>query len=69
MRTRKLSFWRPLVIPAILMGLMVDCAEAADRPNVVIFYADDLGWGETGSGGAKDIPFTSPWLADMTEFR
>src|SRR5262245_61312464 len=29
---------------------------AADKPNVVIFYADDLGWGETGCQGCKDIP-------------
>ncbi len=31
-------------------------SEAAGKPNVVIFYADDLGWGETGVQGAKDIP-------------
>jgi arylsulfatase A-like enzyme len=28
----------------------------AAQPNVVIFYADDLGWGETGAQGNKDIP-------------
>jgi len=31
-------------------------AEAAERPNLVIFYADDLGWGETGVQGNTDIP-------------
>lgn len=31
-------------------------ADAADKPNLVIFYADDLGWGETGAFGNKDIP-------------
>lgn len=31
-------------------------ARAADKPNFVIFYADDLGWGETGCYGSKDIP-------------
>lgn len=31
-------------------------AFAADKPNLVIFYADDLGWGETGCQGGKDIP-------------
>jgi arylsulfatase A-like enzyme len=29
---------------------------AAEKPNLVIFYADDLGWGETGCQGGKDIP-------------
>src|SRR3954469_22385069 len=29
---------------------------AADKPNLVIFYADDLGWGETSCYGCKDIP-------------
>ncbi len=32
-------------------------AAAAERqPNVVIFYCDDLGWGELGCQGSKDIP-------------
>ena len=31
-------------------------AEAAEKPNLVIFYADDLGWGETGVQGNTDIP-------------
>ncbi len=29
---------------------------AAEKPNIVIFYADDLGWGETGAYGNKQIP-------------
>src|SRR5262245_6399193 len=44
----------------LLATLVLLCAGsnlgAADQPNVVIFYADDLGWGETGCQGAKDIP-------------
>jgi len=36
--------------------LEVDQAAAAEQPNLVIFYADDLGWGETGCQGCKDIP-------------
>ena len=31
-------------------------AEAKAAPNVVIFYADDLGWGELGCQGGTDIP-------------
>jgi arylsulfatase A-like enzyme len=37
-----------------LFGLAA--AHAADQPNLVIFYADDLGWGECGCFGCKDIP-------------
>jgi arylsulfatase A-like enzyme len=50
-------------VAAIIAGLFaaVDNANAADKPsadkpNFVIFYADDLGWGETGCQGCKDIP-------------
>ena len=31
-------------------------ATAADKPNVLILYADDLGWGELGCQGNTDIP-------------
>jgi arylsulfatase B len=41
---------------SILNSLAVPRASAADKPNFVIFYADDLGWGETGVQGNKDIP-------------
>lgn len=41
-----------------LLALLVAAhlAPAADKPNLIIFYADDLGWGETGCFGCKDIP-------------
>ena len=29
---------------------------ATSKPNVLIIYADDLGWAETGAQGCKDIP-------------
>lgn len=44
---------------AIALGLMSwpgVSAVAAEKPNLLIFYADDLGWGETGCQGSKDIP-------------
>lgn len=41
---------------ALLIGSAWQIADAADKPNLVIFYADDLGWGETGVFGCKDIP-------------
>lgn len=41
---------------AFLIGSAWQHADAADKPNLIIFYADDLGWGETGAYGCKDIP-------------
>jgi arylsulfatase A-like enzyme len=41
----------------ILASLAQALAAAASQPNIVIFYADDLGWGELGCQGfTKDIP-------------
>lgn len=37
--------------------LLLSCSLlAADKPNILILYADDLGWGELGCQGNKDIP-------------
>jgi arylsulfatase A-like enzyme len=49
----------PAVIALALLaaaGPGLSRAGAASPPNLVIFYADDLGWGETGVQGNKDIP-------------
>ena len=41
----------------ILASLAQALASTASQPNIVIFYADDLGWGELGCQGfTKDIP-------------
>ena len=40
----------------LVSGLLVSGVQAADKPNIVIFYGDDLGWGELGCQGSKDIP-------------
>ncbi len=45
-----------LLCVAVLIGVAWQHTDAADKPNLVIFYADDLGWGETGAFGNKDIP-------------
>jgi arylsulfatase A-like enzyme len=29
---------------------------AADKPNIIIFLADDLGYADIGVNGCKDIP-------------
>ncbi len=43
-------------IVAILVASLAITTQGNDRPNILIFYADDLGWGETGVQGCKDIP-------------
>ncbi len=48
---------RYLVAPvALLVGAGTMCAADADRPNVIIFLSDDVGWAEYGFQGNKDIP-------------
>ena len=55
MRTAGISIYLAGVF-AFWMGSAGMQAEAAEKPNLVIFYADDLGWGETGVQGNTDIP-------------
>lgn len=39
--------------------LASSAAVAADRPNIILFLADDLGYAEIGVNGCKDIPTPS----------
>jgi len=39
----------------MLFAAAANLAAAADKPNFLIIYADDLGWGETSIQGCKDI--------------
>src|SRR5687768_5637439 len=39
----------------LAFGLSFTRASAA-APNLIIFFADDLGWGELGCQGNKEIP-------------
>ncbi|MBM3866909.1 MAG: sulfatase, partial [Verrucomicrobia bacterium] len=41
-------------LPGLL--LLAATAPAATPPNLLVIYADDLGWGELGCQGGKDIP-------------
>jgi arylsulfatase A-like enzyme len=47
-----------LIRLACLLALLAPVfTRAATPPNVIIFYADDLGWGEIAAQGfTKDIP-------------
>ncbi|MFN9720233.1 MAG: sulfatase-like hydrolase/transferase [Planctomycetota bacterium] len=54
---RRLFLMQNLLAMMFVAGMIVvSPLIAAEKPNVVIFYADDLGWGECGCYGCKDIP-------------
>lgn len=40
----------------VVLSMNLASVSAADKPNLVVFYADDLGWGECGCYGCMDIP-------------
>ncbi len=48
----------PLALLPLTILLLVASSNwlAAKQPNLLILYADDLGYGETGAYGCKDIP-------------
>jgi len=43
-------------VVALLIAAPIARAEAAPRPNIVLIYADDVGWGDIGVYGAELIP-------------
>jgi arylsulfatase A-like enzyme len=55
MRCNALLFGSVVALASGFASLKAEVARAA-QPNVVIIYADDFGWGETGVQGCKDIP-------------
>jgi arylsulfatase A-like enzyme len=57
--------WRFTFSIAIAAGLLPTTvhAAAADRPNIVLFFADDLGWGDLGCYGHPTI--ATPQLDDL----
>ena len=50
-QTSKLK-WITVVVA---MGITV-AVHAAEKPNIVLILADDMGWGDAGFNGCQDIP-------------
>lgn len=58
MKRLSVQFTRAIAAAAITAFGLVALADAADakKPNVIVILADDLGWGELGAQGNKQIP-------------
>ena len=53
----RLIVWLMVVVGGVIGGRPLVAAAADGRPpNVVLFFADDLGWGELGCQGNREIP-------------
>ena len=49
------AVWLAACLIVLVQGLPGHAGEAKRRPNVVLILADDLGYGDVGCYGAKDI--------------
>ena len=44
-----------LSLACVLAALLTSTAAAADKPNVVLMLADNVGWGDIGAFGGGEI--------------
>ena len=56
MNVRNRLIWLVCAVMFRCAGAVATPALAAEKPNFLIIYADDLGWGELGCQGNKEIP-------------
>ena len=48
---------RSLALGVALTMVLIPPTEAQDRPNIVLMFPDNLGWGEVGVyGGVRGVP-------------
>jgi arylsulfatase A len=43
--------FRPLLFAAVIFGFATAQLRAAERPNVILIFVDDLGWKDVGCYG------------------
>jgi arylsulfatase A-like enzyme len=58
------------ILIAVFTGIFTLPVLAADKPNVIVIYSDDQGWGDVGFNGAQDVltPNLDKLAADGTVF-
>ena len=44
-----------VTIITFLILILAGCQSGSDKPNIILMMADDLGWGDTGFNGNKEI--------------
>jgi arylsulfatase A-like enzyme len=54
MQPHKTSYGLTLILA--FLALLTNVASAAEKPNIIVFLCDDVGYGEYGFQGSKDIP-------------